>query len=192
MFINSEIDIKIELYIKTIFEYNKKVNIISRKITKEQVDVLIRETILMDRHINNKIIVDAGSGNGILGFPLSIANPSRELFLVEPIKKKADFLSYAQRTLDLQNVTVVNTIVEKFIKDTKKKGFTLVARGFPDNLRLLSYLKKKVAYELLILTSDHKIKKIEKKIEKLKQNIYNVPFRDNLKLIHIKNVSRET
>lgn len=165
---------------------------ISRAITDEQLYSLISETILLKKYISGNIIVDVGSGNGILGIPIAILSIEKEIIMVEPRKKKSEFLFYAVKELDLKNATVVRSGIEEFVKVAKNKRFTLVGRGFPDNDKLLLYLKKRVVRELLLITSLSKIKKTEKRIEMLEQKIYNVPFRDNLKIIHIKDVSRET
>ena len=136
--------------------------------------------------------MDAGSGNGILGIPVAVLNPDKTIFLIEPRKKKAEFLIYAVRKMMLSNVGIVRSNIEDFFKTRKKSSVTLLARGFPDNTRLSSYVGKKLASELILITSEDKIKKMQKGIEKLAQKTYNVPFRDNLKIIHITDVSRET
>ncbi len=185
-------DKTIKLFISTLKEYSEKINIISKGITEEQLNSLIEETILLEKYISENTIVDAGSGNGILGIPIAILNPDKKIFLIEPRKKKSEFLSYTINKLDLKNTEVVRSGIEEFLKGRKKRKFTMIARGFPDNIKLTIYVKKKIVKELLVITSLTKIKKMTKGIEKLRQNIYNVPFRDNLKIIHIANVSRET
>jgi len=84
---------------------------------------------------------------------------------------------------------IKNNILEKI---NKAMRFSIIARGFPDNAKLISYVKNRVAEEVILITSLSKIKKIEKGIEKCEQRIYNVPFRDNLKILYTANVSRET
>ena len=185
-------DKTIRLFISTLKEYSEKINVISKGITGEQLNALIEETILLEKHISENTIVDAGSGNGILGIPIAILNPDKKVFLIEPRKKKSEFLSYTIKKLDLKNTEVIRSGIEEFLKGRKKRKFTMIARGFPDNIKLTIYVKKKIVKELLLITSLAKIKKMTKGIEKLRQNIYNVPFRDNLKIIHIANVSRET
>ena len=185
-------DKTIRSFISILKEYSKKINIISKGITGDQINALIEETILLEKNISQNTIVDAGSGNGILGIPIAILNPDKRIILVEPRKKKSEFLSYTVSELNLKNTKVVRSGIEEFLKGRKKRKFTLIARGFPDNIKLTNYVKKKIVKELLLITSLDKIKKMPKGIEKLRQNIYNVPFRDNLKIMHIANVSRET
>lgn len=52
---------------------------------------------------------DIGSGAGFPGLPLAMACPSLSWTLVEKVKKKAAFLTFAAATLDLTNVSVCAT-----------------------------------------------------------------------------------
>jgi len=183
---------KINEYIAVLKQYSKKINIISKVITDEQIKELVNESLLVDKYSRGLNIVDAGSGNGILGIPLAILHPEKKIFLVEPRKKKSEFLSYAVDKLILGNVKVLRSGIEEFVKVNNTMKFSIIARGFPDNGKLISYVKKRVAEEVILITSLSKIKKVEKGIEKCEQRIYNVPFRDNLKILYTANVSRET
>ena len=179
-------------YIAVLREYSKKINIISKRITDEQIKSLVNESILIDKYTKGINIVDAGSGNGILGIPIAILHPDKQIFLVEPRKKKSEFLFYAVEKLMLNNVKVLRSGIEEFVKVNKKMKFSIIARGFPDNKKLISYVKNRMAEEVILITSLSKIKKVEKGIEKYQQKIYNVPFRDSLKILYTANVSRET
>ncbi len=183
---------KLNEYIAVLKQYSKKINIISKIITDEQIKELVSESLLIDKYIRGLNIVDAGSGNGILGIPVAILHPEKKIFLVEPRKKKSEFLNYAVEKLILSNVKVLRSGIEEFVKVNKTIRFSIIARGFPDNSKLISYVKKRVAEEVILITSHSKIKKVEKGIEKYEQKIYNVPFRDNLKILYTANVSRET
>ena len=183
---------KIEKYLAIMLEYNKKVNIVSRKISGVQLTCLVNETLQLQKYISFENVIDAGSGNGILGFPIAISDQKKNITLVEPRKKKHEFLEYTKAELELKNVTVANSQIEEFFKSYCSLKSTLISRGFPDNLKLVSFLRKRIVSELIIVTSKSKIKKMEKGIEKFEQSIYNVAFRDNLKILQLKNVSRET
>lgn len=182
----------IKKYIELMLEYNLKTNIISRKAGNDQVKKLIEETLLLNEFISGNIIIDAGSGNGILGIPISITEPKKKILLVEPKKKKKDFLEYIAATLQLENTKVENVSIISFFNTYKKSGVSLIARGFPDNIMLVKFLEKNCINELLLITSVNKIKKMKKDIEKFEQKIYNIPSRNYIKIIKIRNVSRET
>jgi 16S rRNA (guanine527-N7)-methyltransferase len=52
-------------------------------------------------------IVDFGSGAGFPGLVIAIVRPEWEVCLVEPRRKRAEFLELAVRTLELSNVQVL-------------------------------------------------------------------------------------
>ncbi|WP_370511213.1 16S rRNA (guanine(527)-N(7))-methyltransferase RsmG [Corynebacterium sp. SY003] len=87
---------------------------------------------LWDRHILNcaviselvpiagqPTIVDIGSGAGLPGIPLALARPDIDIFLVEPLLKRATFLQEVSEKLALENVQVIRGRAEE--KTVKKQ-----------------------------------------------------------------------
>ncbi|MDG1152337.1 MAG: 16S rRNA (guanine(527)-N(7))-methyltransferase RsmG [Hyphomicrobiales bacterium] len=104
-------------YSKLILEANRNFNLIAKS----------TEELIWERHIhdsaqlaglipkNAKSFCDVGSGAGLPGLVIKIINKSLDCFLVEPIKKKADFLKSSAKGLGL-DVTVAQENYEN-IKD---------------------------------------------------------------------------
>ena len=61
-------------------------------------------------------VVDVGSGGGLPGIPLAIFLPCTEFILVESSRRKSTFLNHVRRLLELRNVTVRCTRVEKMME----------------------------------------------------------------------------
>jgi 16S rRNA (guanine527-N7)-methyltransferase len=59
-------------------------------------------------------IADLGSGGGFPGLALAIALPDAEVALVESVGRKCEFLASAARSLELENVEVVNGRAESW------------------------------------------------------------------------------
>lgn len=81
--------------------------------------------------------LDVGSGAGLPGIPLAVANPSREWVLLDSRGKRVQFLTYVKHDLGLENVTVVQARIEKY--QGIGKFDTLTARAFaalPELVRL--------------------------------------------------------
>ncbi len=175
----------IRTYVKLLLDYNLDVNLISRRITPEALSQLLNETILLNTYIECNTIIDAGSGNGILGIPIAFANPNKKIILVEPKKKKSFFLRYAKEQLNLNNLEVKETGIEEYLKNTGKGKNTLISRGFPNPGIFAIYLGKMLIHEAIIITSENKIKKMEKNIENILKKTYNVPLRNDLKILKI-------
>jgi 16S rRNA (guanine(527)-N(7))-methyltransferase RsmG len=176
---------KLNRYVKLLLQYNQKVNLISRKITDEGLQQLLMETEFLYTYVSGNIpvIVDAGSGNGLLGIPIAMANKNIRMVLVEPRKKKAEFLQWVKDEMELENVDVFRCSIEEYLKLKKKERRVVIARGFPDLTVFCRYIKKKMILEAVLITSDNKIKKNHEELESVKNKIYNVPLRENLKIL---------
>lgn len=172
-------------YVKILLDYNVNVNLISRKITPDGLGALLNETLIVHSNLSFDFVVDAGSGNGILGIPMAILNESKKIVLVEPKQKKAQFLKYAVDLLELKNVEVKGFSIEEYLKSNSRKKISLIARGFPDLSVFSMYLKKYWISEAVIITSENKIKNNSKDLETLSKRIYNVPLRNELKILKI-------
>ena len=193
MQVNRPQRVLIDRYVGLLFEENEKYNLVSRRMTEGEFLGLIDESLLLGSYVSGDKVVDAGSGNGLLGIVLAIMFPDKRVFLVEPKQKKANFLRKVVNELKLVNAEVFGFSVTEFFQKKSLWGHpVLVARGFPDNSMLVSFLMKGYVDWVLVITSVNKIKKIEKQLEKLKQKIYNILSRDNLKILKMENVSRET
>jgi 16S rRNA (guanine527-N7)-methyltransferase len=73
-------------------------------------------------------VLDVGSGAGLPGLPLAIADPSRHLVLLDSRGKRIQFLLHARQVLKLENVDVVQARFEKY--QPQLEFDTLVARAF--------------------------------------------------------------
>lgn len=67
--------------------------------------------------LRDRSLIDVGSGSGIPGIPLKIAEPSLSLTLVEAKARKVEFLNALLPALDLTDVTVVGRRAEETGRD---------------------------------------------------------------------------
>ncbi len=93
---------------------------------------------LWDRHILNSAaiaelipvdarVADIGSGAGLPGIPLAIARPDLRLVLIEPLLRRATFLSEVVETLGLDAVTVFHGRAEAPAARREHGGLDAVA-----------------------------------------------------------------
>jgi 16S rRNA (guanine527-N7)-methyltransferase len=183
---------KFVAYVDFLLAYNEKVNLVSKKSTRETINVLISESLMLKKHISTDFLVDAGSGGGLLGIPLALSFPEKRMVLTETIQKKAKFLTLAIEELDLKNVTVWGGAIQEYMQRHHKGTGTLISRGFPHLEILADYVLNKTIRELILITAPLKVNKIQNKVANIQQNSYNVPSRDNLIIFKLENVSRET
>jgi len=115
---------EIELFEKYLFlieEWNKKINITSIK-NKEEVAIKhFIDSLLVLKHVSlYGIIADIGTGGGFPGIPLKIVKPSFEILLIEPIRKRSNFLRTVVSNLSLKKITVFNGRAENFNEKEKQ------------------------------------------------------------------------
>ena len=112
-------DLKIDLidrYAHELLEWNKKINLVSRK---DEQNLWIRHLLgsisfLFQYSVYpNTAIADIGTGGGLPGIPIAILIPECRVTLIESIRKKTMAVSEIVNTLQLSNVTVVNGRAEE-------------------------------------------------------------------------------
>lgn len=180
-----------EKYIEFLFEYNKSVNLVSRRMEEKDIQILIKESFLLKKYLLNKeVVADVGSGNGLLGVPLAW-EMDNDVYLVEPLKKKTDFLRKYKDKYDVKNLEVFTMKVEIFIENNKTD--VIIARGFPYNRIFAEYLIKRYIDKVVLITSKNKYSELIKEFNgKIDFTVEDIPWRDNLIILKMENVSRGT
>jgi 16S rRNA (guanine(527)-N(7))-methyltransferase RsmG len=175
-----------------LLQYNKKVNVLSRNITEENLDKLILDTYELNKNLKNNYIVDMGSGNGLLGVTIAILNKNKKIVLVDSKQKKVDFLKNTIKKLKLTNVVVMNIDILNFLLKEKNNDITVITRGFTGKDIFQRILDLKKIKEVFLVTSVKKIKSLQNELKNTKISVYNIPEREVLKILKMENVSRET
>lgn len=112
----------LETYVDLLLQFNASMNLIG-PMSRE----LIVAELILDSLVPafvwppGKTAVDVGSGAGLPGIPLAVAFPDVQFCLVEPRKKRAQFLKIAAHRLGLKNVEVF----EKRIEDMPTRSFDI-------------------------------------------------------------------
>ena len=81
----------------------------SQMITKH-----ILDSLAIHSYLHGDRIIDVGTGAGLPGIPLAIANPDKTFTLLDSNGKKTTFLTQAKASLALENVGVVKYRAEDF------------------------------------------------------------------------------
>ena len=103
--------------------------------TKNVLDSLLLIKYL-DFDIKGKNIIDIGSGAGLPGIPLAIYFPETNFYLLEPIKKRCNFLNKVVEELSLKNVVVINGRAEELVKE-KRSFFDVATARAVSSLNIL-------------------------------------------------------
>lgn len=131
---------KFEKYKDLLKEYNQKFNLTS--ITND-LDIYLKHfydslcLFKIKELKENKILLDIGTGAGFPGIPLAIINSDLKVYLLESNTKKCEFLKIVKQELNLNNIEVINSRAEDFIK-THKEEFDLATSRAVSHLKILS------------------------------------------------------
>ena len=79
--------------------------------------------------LEDRTVVDVGTGAGFPGVPLAIARPSARVTLLDSLGKRVDFLQESCRALGLDNVECVHGRAEEFAGERRETFDLAVSRA---------------------------------------------------------------
>lgn len=130
-------------YLQLLHKWNKTYNLTAVRNIEDMIYLHIIDSLLILPFIKGKNIIDVGSGAGLPGIVLALANKDLNVFLLESNGKKINFLLEAKRILCLDNVTIVHDRVENYTPLVKFD--TVVTRAFANILKMLNLTKHLIA-----------------------------------------------
>lgn len=101
-------------YLEQLAKWNKAYNLSGIKEPARMLSIHILDSLSILPFINEKSILDVGTGAGLPGIPLAICNPNKEVSLLDSVGKKTRFLFQVSALLNLENVDVINDRVENY------------------------------------------------------------------------------
>jgi 16S rRNA (guanine527-N7)-methyltransferase len=102
-------------YISLLQKWSSRINLTGLKCLSDLVRTHFAESFLAARHLDegDNPILDIGSGAGFPGMAMKLYRPDLTVYLLEPRKKRASFLSTVRRELGLSKVIVINKTLER-------------------------------------------------------------------------------
>ena len=137
---------QLELYFVELRKWSKKVNLIAKTTSDEQIvenhflDSLMILPFLKEPGTH---LLDVGTGAGFPGLICKAANPGFDVTLVEPRLKRVSFLKHIVRTLDLSGVNTLACRVEDEAELLSNTGFShITCRAVTDLSTFLEMVKR--------------------------------------------------
>ncbi len=129
-----------EEYLDKLLEWNEKINLVSRNVSRETVREHIVHSLipiplnLIEKH---EKWIDSGTGGGLPGIPLAICKPEKAWILNDNVRKKMRAVDDIVQSMGLENTSILAKSISLI---ELKKGTGIVTKHafkIPDLLRLL-------------------------------------------------------
>jgi len=115
-------------YLALLLKWNKAFNLTAIRDPGEMVSRQLLDSLSILNLVQGERVLDVGTGPGLPGIPLAVAEPDRRFVLIDSNGKKTRFVQQSVLALGLDNVQVVRTRVEAYQPDA---GFdTITSRAF--------------------------------------------------------------
>lgn len=117
-------------YVALLQKWNRVYNLTAVRDPQKMLVQHLLDSLAVMPHISGRRIIDVGTGPGLPGIPLALANPALEISLLDSNHKKTTFLRQACLELGLTNTTVICERVEAWRPADKYD--VVISRAFSD------------------------------------------------------------
>jgi 16S rRNA (guanine527-N7)-methyltransferase len=118
------------LYLDLLEKWNRVYNLTAIRERSRMVTHHLLDSLAVLPYLRGPRVLDVGSGAGLPGIPIAVANPALQVTLLESNRKKSAFLTQAVGELRLANAQVVSERVEAW--QTELRFDTIVSRAFAE------------------------------------------------------------
>lgn len=114
-------------FVKLLDKWNKAYNLTSVRDPDEMLVKHIMDSLVVSPYLQGSLFIDVGTGPGLPGIPLAIANPDKQFVLLDSLGKRITFIKNALREFGINNVEPVLSRVEQY-RQTEFDG--VLSRAF--------------------------------------------------------------
>ena len=133
-------------YLHLIVKWNKHFNLSGITAIQEMVPLHLLDSLAISPYLEGERILDIGSGAGLPGIPLAIANPDKNFVLLDSNGKKTRFLFQIKVALELSNVEIVDARVDEYLSTADTGEFSLITcRAFSSLSSIVKMIEKPLA-----------------------------------------------
>ena len=168
-------------YLDLLEKWNHAYNLTAVRSRSEMLGRHLIESLAISPFIRGRQVVDVGSGAGLPGVPLAIANPAVQYTLLDSNGKKSRFLFEVKRALMLSNVEIETVRVESW--QPTSRFDSVVTRAFADLATTLARVDhvlsdQGMVYAMKTEQAQHEIDALPDATRQVTAQNINVPGRD--------------
>ncbi len=126
---------KLLQYLALLHKWNQAYNLTAIRDLNRMVTLHLLDSLAILPWVHGERILDVGTGAGLPGIPLALANPSLHVVLLDSNGKKIRFLQEVKRALKLDNIDMIQTRVESYHPTSRFD--TVTSRAFSDLQQML-------------------------------------------------------
>ncbi|NBC03646.1 MAG: hypothetical protein GVY20_08080 [Bacteroidetes bacterium] len=164
----SEHEKEMEAYLDLLLEWNEKINLVSRNVSRETVREHIIHSLLpiplglIQRHDK---WIDSGTGGGLPGIPLAICEKEKKWILNDNVRKKMKAVDDIVNKIDLKNADIIAKSIS--LVDLEKGTGLVTKHAFKikDLLRLLG----KAPWQTILMWKG--VEDVEKEVRRAHKDI---------------------
>lgn len=172
---------QLQEYINLLLWWNQKINLVSRNVSRETLEEHVIHSLIpsgMGILNGTDCIVDAGTGGGLPGIPLSIIYPEKRFILNDIVVKKMMAVKQIARDLNLSNTEVQPGSIEKI---DIKSPFLIVTKHAFEIVALHQMVKSKQVNKIVFYKGCSDAVVEINKLEHLNSELYSFQFGDEYK-----------
>ena len=129
-------------FYEMVIDWNTKINLTAITDEKEFAIKHVMDSLSLwddEKFSNVKKVLDVGTGAGFPAIPIKIFKPNVEIFLLDSLNKRVEFLKKVVTELNLENVTCLHGRAEDFARQNNfRESFDLVTARAVARLNIIS------------------------------------------------------
>ena len=167
------------IYIQLLEEWNQAYNLTAIKEPKQIITRHIINSLSVLPYIKGMHCLDVGTGAGLPGIVLALAQPDKKWVLLDNSQKKVRFLQHVKHQLCIDNIEIIRSRIEEYVPTINFD--TVICRAFAPLKRLLQQTEHLVtsSNQLLAIkgeTADDEIQELAEHNFQIK--IFDLPSSD--------------
>ena len=167
------------IYIQLLQEWNQAYNLTAIKEPRQIITRHIINSLSVLPYIKGMYCLDVGTGAGLPGIVLALAQPEKKWVLLDDSQKKVRFLQHVKHQLCIDNIEIIRSRIEEYASTISFD--TVICRAFAPLKRLLQQMGHLVtsSNQLLAMKGeavDDEIRELAKHNFKIK--IFDLPSSD--------------